>query len=238
MGKEQNDLRALIALGTSSTASRDEQSGEVVDSEYERLAREVRDKYVGLINTYGKSSGEVVEETQLFPTHSKFSMFYITSSRTCPSIAVKLKERQTMYVELGSIAHIDRTSHPDKVYDPPSLTSIFSEDWISFRVSVKREIFVDTSRRITAQNKWYSIRPTDVMFSGSIFDSAESTGKIKLPGQDRKARKEELEGLLAIVPFLEAQYQLLRPPALPAAEPEQRRSRGFLPFLGRLLPGR
>lgn len=128
MAKEKEfDTSVLLGEnGLSAFPQQEEKGSEVVDYDYEAEAKKVRDAYIDLLNTYGESSGEVIEERR-YP-NPRFSLFRISSRRKCPDISEKVGDGNTSIdINLESMEHTKLVAKP---YDPTTLTKIFPDDQI------------------------------------------------------------------------------------------------------------
>ncbi len=211
------DIRALLGIDEVATASQEEQGQEIVIYDYEQEVKKVRNAYVDLINTYGASSGKVIEERR----HPKptFSMFRITSRRKCPEVVEAVGTGTTLLsINLESREHTELlTRH----YDPATLTQIFPDDSISLNLKVKDK----TSSASNWQDRTFNISQFGVTcftLSSADFPMSDNLEVSEfISSKAHKATPEELEVLLLLHPILEAKYQSMQP-SLPLPNPRPR----------------
>lgn len=192
---------------------------EIIDTlvayDYKESVRKVRQGYVDLLNDYGTSSGSVTQETQYHNGKpSKFSLFKITSRRSCPEYEKPLEDNSKISVNLKSYDHTSLSSSPD---DPSKLTQIFPNDMIEFKFclsnrSPNRIIFQDLDFTILTDHVWVFKHTTDI-------DKPQAPDALLSEILERRgnedATPEELELLLMLRPMLESFYRSIKL-ALPA----------------------
>lgn len=223
------DINFLLGVAGVSVIPKEAQLGkEIVDYDYEEEVKKVRSAYIDLLNTYGASSGDVIEE-RIYPK-PRFSLFRITSKRKCPNISERAGDgTASINIDLESMEHTELVAKP---YDPTMFTQIFPDDQIRFEM---RAIQVSSSLQKWEDRTYYLGSYGIVRFTSSSTDFTPEghASSEEILSRKRQATPEELEMLLALKPFLEAKYQSMHSSLPPTKLPNPRSG-----FFNKLLPKR
>lgn len=222
------DILSLLEVGKVFVRSDEEQVKELVDYDYETKVKKVRSAYIDLLNKYGTSSGEVIEERR-YPK-PRFSLFRITSKRKCPSISENVRGgNASINIYLESMDHSELVAMP---YEPTKLAQIFPDDQIIFEM--KGTEVSSLSQQWENRTYYIGLHGIDRFNSSSTDFLREGNVSIEeVVSRRRQATPEELELLLALTPFLEAKYQSMQSSLPPTKLPIPRSG-----FFNKLLPKR